>query len=538
MTPDPAFEHIHEPGGFRRNYVLLQGTIHEEGEPPRMLNNFIEFLYLFGHFAGEDLEELEEEEDEEAIDDDRRAYDRPSGSQVTPVLETGPEAAQGSLARILAESQPSKSAVSETSPLLQRASSRSRTRRRRATVSHGDATVGQAILMLLKSFVGTGVLFLGKAFFNGGLLFSSITLSVIAIISLYSFLLLVKTKFVVSGSFGDLGGTLYGPWMRYAILSSITISQIGFVSAYTIFVAENLQSFVYAASRCTSFIPVQYLIVMQLIIFLPMALIRNLAKLSTTALVADVFILAGLVYIFSSEFGIIAQRGIAKVELFNPKDFALLIGTAVFSFEGIGLVIPITDSMREPHKFPAVLSGVMIFLLVLFGGAGALSYLTFGSDINTVVLKNLDSSSRLTQAVQFLYSLAILLSVPLQLFPALRIMENGLFTRSGKSDWNVKWQKNVFRFIVVIGCTILSWAGARDLDKFVAFVGSFACVPLCYVYPAMLHYKACAHTRRQKAADIALGVFGVVAAIYTTAQTLILMAQPEAPASPIGNCDI
>jgi proton-coupled amino acid transporter len=62
---------------------------------------------------------------------------------------------------------------------------------------------------------------------------------------------------------------------------------------------------------------------MQLIIFLPMALIRNLAKLSTTVLVADVFILTGLIYIFGSEFGFIAQRGIAKVELFNPKDFPL-----------------------------------------------------------------------------------------------------------------------------------------------------------------------------------------------------------------------
>jgi hypothetical protein len=45
-------------------------------------------------------------------------------------------------------------------------------------------------------------------------------------------------------------------------------------------------------------------------------------------------------------------------------------------------------------------------------------------------------------------------------------------------------------------------------------------VPLCYVYPAMLHYKACARTWKEKAADIALGVFGVVAAIYTTAQTV------------------
>ena len=75
-------------------------------------------------------------------------------------------------------------------------------------------------------------------------------LTFIALVSLYSFLLLVKTKFVVSGSFGDIGGTLYGPWMRLAILSSIVISQLGFVSAYTIFVSENLSAFVEAVSHC------------------------------------------------------------------------------------------------------------------------------------------------------------------------------------------------------------------------------------------------------------------------------------------------
>ncbi len=45
-------------------------------------------------------------------------------------------------------------------------------------------------------------------------------------------------------------------------------------------------------------------------------------------------------------------------------------------------------------------------------------------------------------------------------------------------------------------------------------------VPLCYVYPAMLHYKACARTWKQKVADIALGVFGMAAAVYTTVQTV------------------
>ena len=47
---DPAFEHIHEPGGFRRNYLLLKAS--EQGvEQPEMLSNFVDFLYLFGHFV-------------------------------------------------------------------------------------------------------------------------------------------------------------------------------------------------------------------------------------------------------------------------------------------------------------------------------------------------------------------------------------------------------------------------------------------------------------------------------------------------------
>jgi proton-coupled amino acid transporter len=152
-------------------------------------------------------------------------------------------------------------------------------------------------------------------------------------------------------------------------------------------------------------------------------------------------------------------------------------------------------------------------------------------------------SLRLLVQVQFLYASAILLSIPLQLFPAVRIMENGLFIWSGKVDPRVKWLKNGFRCFMVLLCSAVSWVGAADLDKFVAFVGSFAwladlcqslvcsiliyfycSVPLCYIYPAMLHYRACARTRTQKLADIAMIVFGTVAAVYTTVQTIRVCA--------------
>ena len=81
-----------------------------------------------------------------------------------------------------------------------------------------------------------------------------------------------------------------------------------------------------AVTDCLRVIPIKYLIFLQLIIILPSSLVRNIARLSTAALVADVFILAGLVYIFGSEISLIAHRGMAPVELFNPKDFPLLIG--------------------------------------------------------------------------------------------------------------------------------------------------------------------------------------------------------------------
>jgi len=79
-------------------------------------------------------------------------------------------------------------------------------------------------------------------------------------------------------------------------------------------------------TQCAKVIPLQYLILIQTLILLPLALFRDLAKLSTTALVSDAFILTGLIYIFGTETSIIAKEGIADIKLFNPENFPLFIG--------------------------------------------------------------------------------------------------------------------------------------------------------------------------------------------------------------------
>lgn len=468
---------IKVPGGFRRNYLrrtadspspLGSGRVSgpdgggrllpTQPQPRLFTNNFIEFLTLYGHFAGEALEEDDEVSE---LDD----------------YEDGGYFDEGSLED--EDGVPTEGSALITPRAL---GGRRRKAKERSTTGNNDSF--GAVMLLLKSFVGTGVLFLPRAYLNGGMLFSNLVLLGVASLSYYCFILLVKTRLIVEGSFGDIGGVLYGKFMRNLILSSIVLSQIGFVSAYIVFTSENLQAFILAVSKCRTWIDIKFMVLMQLIIFLPLSLIRDISKLGATALVADFFILLGLIYLYYYDIlTLVSNHGISDVVNFNSKDWTLFIGTAIFTFEGIGLIIPIQESMKEPLKFPSVLAGVMIIVTVVFISMGALSYAAFGSTTKTVIILNLPQDDKFVNAVQFLYSLAILLSTPLQLFPAIRIMENELFTRSGKNNPYIKWRKNMFRFCLVMLCAAIAWGGAGDLDKFVALVGSFACVPLVYVYP-------------------------------------------------------
>jgi len=520
------------PGGFRRNYLRraadspepssrlpaqgLNGNTGNSGratqQPKLLTNNFLEFLTLYGHFAGEELEEDDEvlEPDEYFSSDAFDQYADDEGSDREPM---------------------------EDSALLTPGTPGKRRRKHKERGGHANTTSFGAALLLLKSFVGTGVLFLPKAFLNGGMLFSNLVLLGVAMLSFYCFILLVNTRLKIEGSFGDIGGILFGKHLRTLILFSIVLSQIGFVSAYIVFTSENLQAFILAVSHCRTWIDIKFMVLMQLIIFLPLSLIRDISKLGFTALVADFFILLGLIYLYYYDIAtIVAQKGVADITAFNPSTWTLFIGTAIFTFEGVGLIIPIQESMKRPQNFPSVLAIVMVIITVIFLSMGALSYAAYGSATRTVVLLNLPQDDKFVNAVQFLYSLAILLSTPLQLFPAIRIMENELFSRSGKYNPYIKWQKNSFRFVLVMACALIAWGGAGDLDKFVSLVGSFACVPLVYVYPPLLHWKAVARTRLQRTLDLSLCVFGMIAMVYATGMTIVTWVGGSSPKSP-GYCD-
>lgn len=70
----------------------------------------------------------------------------------------------------------------------------------------------------------------------------------------------------------------------------------------------------------------------------------------------------------------------------------LFFGTAIYLFEGIGLVLPLKNAMRKPSNFSkrlGVLNVGMVFLTIMFIIFGVTGYWQFGEDVKSSLALNL-----------------------------------------------------------------------------------------------------------------------------------------------------
>lgn len=191
--------------------------------------------------------------------------------------------------------------------------------------------------------------------------------------------------------------------------------------------------------------------------------------------------------------------------------------------------------MERPERFPFVLTLGMLIVCVIYILIGTISYLAYGDQVQSAIVYNFPPDNNLTIAVQLLYSLAICLTAPLMLFPALKIIENGLFSRfrSGKESIAVKWSKNFYRTVLCVLCAAIAFGiGGENLDKFVSLVGSVACVPLCFIFPGMFHYKV-SKKITDKVLNVALIIFGSGILVYTLYVSIDSFIYPVHTGEPI-----
>ncbi|KAJ1728717.1 hypothetical protein LPJ61_003883, partial [Coemansia biformis] len=481
----------------------------DEGRSANITASFVDFIALYGNFAGGYYPSDEDDDDDEDEDGD--------DGGVGGVDDSGVGGGGTTRSDALASWRPSPAAWPSPRPRNRNAGAPDRTRTAPSTAGARKASTQKTLFLLLKSFVGSGVLFLPRAFYNGGLVFSSVLMIAVAGAALYTMVLLVRCYERVHCGYGEMGRRLYGRWMERMVMFSIVVSQLGFSCAGAIFVATNMRDLFNAVTSCEYRLPLGFWVIIQMVVLAPLCLVRHIKGLSGIALLADVFIIAGLVYVWSVDAATISRLGVSYTRNFNPDNYALFLGTAAYTFEGYALILPIIDTMKRPEKFPLVLSLVMVICGAVAVSIGSLSYAAFGDSTQANVLLNMPSKTPATLTVQLLYSLAICFTTPLMMFPVIRILEQALFPRrSGKRNPAVKAQKNAFRTLLLALVMAVSVAGVERLDKLVAIIGGSACVPLSFVYPPLFHLKAVATTGRERLRDALVVGVGVVVSVYVT----------------------
>ena len=95
------------------------------------------------------------------------------------------------------------------------------------------------------------------------------------------------------------------------------------------------------------------------------------------------------------------------------------MGFAIYSFEGIGIVMPVFNSCEKPETFSRVLGYVFVTLLVLFLGFSELCYLNWGKNLNEpIVTELLPKDDKIVIATKILFSLILFPSFVLVINPA------------------------------------------------------------------------------------------------------------------------
>ncbi|KAG7483996.1 hypothetical protein MATL_G00044590 [Megalops atlanticus] len=414
----------------------------------------------------------------------------------------------------------------------------------------GGSSFSQTLIHLIKGNIGTGLLGLPLAVKNAGLVLGPLSLLVMGIIAVHCMNVLVRCSHCLSAKKGKpfltYGEVLeysmeniswmsrHSIWGRRLVNVFLVITQLGFCCAYFVFLSENIKQVVEAAnvttmncqSNQTAVITPSFDSRLYMLCFLPFVILlvftRNLKYLAPLSLVANLAMCCSVVLIYWYSLTNI-QYPISLPYVGNAKDYPLFFGTAIFAFEGIGVVLPLENKMQKPHTLSTVLYLGMGLVTMLYISLGTIGYLCFGDQIGASITLNLPSCW-MYQIVKLLYSFGIYISYALQFYVAAEILIPPIMV-CVPNRWELPVDLAMRTVIVILTCALAVLI--PELDLMISLVGSVSSSFLALILPPILQVLTfhgeglSAATLLKNAIISVVGIIGSVAGTHVTVMEII-----------------
>eukprot|EP01104_Vermistella_antarctica_P008295 TRINITY_DN2070_c0_g3_i2.p1 TRINITY_DN2070_c0_g3~~TRINITY_DN2070_c0_g3_i2.p1 ORF type:complete len:512 (+),score=118.28 TRINITY_DN2070_c0_g3_i2:171-1706(+) len=402
-----------------------------------------------------------------------------------------------------------------------------------------NSTVTQTAVNVIKSFIGAGVLSLPAAFAEGGLLASSIVMVCLAICSGYSMFTLVRCKHRIIDrhnikvqSFSDVARYAYGGRMSRIVDTLLVTTQYGFCCAYVIFLAKTTRDIPLAPDW-----PWRFYAVLWSPILIGLSWIRSLKSLSFSSVVANITITIGMTTIVFGAFFVITGNmhfdTEPNIEWFViPQSLIVVFNVGIYSFEGIGMILPLETAMKEPRKFSTMFGCCMIMITTAFVVFGCSGYIAWGDETSDIVTSNLDDFAGdsvawnvIGNTVKLLLIIAIMLTYPLMLSVVTGICEMAFFNWSRVSIDNMVFKQNCIRAALVAG-TIIVAISMPGFSQMVELIGALGSCPLQFIFPALFYLKLFPRGLfLTKFVAVFLVVLGVCGSLFGTVFTVMQIVE-------------
>lgn len=355
------------------------------------------------------------------------------------------------------------------------------------------------------------------AFRQSGWLLGIATLVWISMLNIYTMLLLVKTRGKLESlghrdiyGYGDVGRIIGGKKMENFVNVCIVICQVGFATAYIIFIAANINNIAgtYRGYTCLACIPFLAVLIQ----------LRDMTHLSPFSLIADTATITGLLAVMCQDFEEY-QSSHEQVFACDFSNFLYVASVSLYALEGVALVLPLESSCKERSWFPSLLKGTVITITLLMAVFGCLGYFAFGSATKAPITLNLVGI--ISTVVKLALCVGLYLTFPIMMIPVNDVMEDLVFG-DGTTHPN-----KIFRVFVVF-CSALVAYLIPDFGKFLGLVGASTCTILGFILPCCFHLKAfdrCEMRSWEWAMDVFLIVFGVIFGVLGTRDALAKLTE-------------